>query len=63
MLTGKRIYESSGPADLMRMHVQAPVPDLPGELAVHQRLLARMLAKEPEDRFQSASDLCASITL
>jgi serine/threonine-protein kinase PpkA len=63
MLTGTRIYESSGPADLMRMHVQAPVPQLPPELAAHQRLLDRMLAKKPEDRFQSASDLCASITL
>jgi serine/threonine protein kinase len=63
MLTGRRIYESSGPADLMRMHVQAPTPILPDELAAHQRLLDRMLAKEPKDRYQSASDLCASITL
>jgi serine/threonine-protein kinase PpkA len=45
------------------MHVQAPVPQLPDELAAHQRLLNRMLAKEPQDRYQSASDLCASITL
>ena len=63
MLTGKRIYETSGPADLMRMHVQAPVPQLPEQLRAHQRLLDRMLAKEPQDRFQSASDLCGSITL
>jgi serine/threonine protein kinase len=63
MLTGTRIYESSGPADLMRMHVQAPVPQLPGELAAHQWLLGKMLAKAAEDRFQSAADLCASITL
>jgi len=63
MLTATRIYESAGPADLMRMHVQAAVPELPGELAAHQRLLNKMLAKEPQDRFQTASDLCASITL
>src|SRR3954467_10364345 len=63
MLTGTRIYESSGPADLMRMHVQAPVPQLPEELYTHQRLLSKMLAKEPLDRFQTASDLCATITL
>jgi serine/threonine-protein kinase PpkA len=63
MLTRTRIYESSGPADLMRMHVTAPVPRLPDALAAHQPLLDKMLAKEPKDRFQSASDLVGSITL
>jgi serine/threonine-protein kinase PpkA len=63
MLTRMRIYDTAGPADLMRMHVQAPVPRLPAELAAHQPLLEKMLAKEPKDRFQSASDLVASITL
>jgi serine/threonine protein kinase len=62
MLTGTKIYESAGPADLMRMHVTEPVPKLPAELAAHQPLLDRMLAKEPSERFQSASDLCASIS-
>src|SRR5512138_2041618 len=63
MLTSTRIYDSAGPADLMRMHVQAPVPQLPPALAAHQRLLDRMLAKDPAQRFQTARDLCASITL
>jgi serine/threonine-protein kinase PpkA len=47
----------------MRMHVTAPVPRLPDALAAHQPLLDKMLAKEPKDRFQSASDLVGSITL
>ncbi len=63
MLTGTKIYEEVGPADLMRMHVQAPPPQLPGELAAHQRLLDRLLAKQPADRFQSAAEVCATITL
>jgi serine/threonine-protein kinase PpkA len=63
MLTRTRIYDTAGPADLMRMHVTAPVPRLPEALAVHQPLLERMLAKEPSDRFQSAADLAATITL
>ena len=63
MLTRTRIYDTAGPADLMRMHVMAPVPRLPESLAVHQPLLERMLAKEPSDRFQSAADLAATITL
>src|SRR6185437_7029852 len=63
MLTRTRIYDTAGPADLMRMHVMAPVPRLPAALAVHQPILERMLAKEPSDRFQSAADLAATITL
>jgi len=63
MLTRTRIYESAGPADLMRMHVTAPVPRLPDALAMHQPLLDRMLAKKPDDRFQSTADLAASITM
>jgi serine/threonine-protein kinase PpkA len=63
MLTKTKIYESAGPADLMRMHVTAPTPRLPEKLAAHQPLLERMLAKEPQDRFQSASEVVASITL
>jgi len=63
MMTRTRIYESAGPADLMRMHVTAPVPRLPDALAMHQPLLERMLAKKPEERFQSAADLAASITM
>jgi len=63
MMTRTRIYESAGPADLMRMHVTAPVPRLPDALAMHQPLLDRMLAKKPEERFQSAADLAASITM
>ena len=63
MLTRQRIYADAGPADLMRMHVTAPPPQLPDTLAAHQPLLDRMLAKEPANRFSSASDLVASITL
>jgi serine/threonine-protein kinase PpkA len=63
MLTGTRIYEQAGPADLMRMHVTAPPPRLPDGLVSHQLLLDKLLAKEPNDRFQSASDVCATIML
>jgi serine/threonine-protein kinase PpkA len=53
----------AGPADLMRMHVTAPIPKLPEALAAHQPLLDRMLAKDANDRFKSAADLVGSITL
>jgi serine/threonine protein kinase len=63
MLTKTKIYETAGPADLMRMHVTAPAPQLPAPLAAHQPLLEKLLAKDPEKRFQSAADVVASITL
>ncbi|MNC93977.1 hypothetical protein D3C83_107230 [compost metagenome] len=63
MLTKRKIYDTSGPAELMRMHVSAPPPQLPEALAQHQPLLEKLLAKDPEKRFQSASDVVASITL
>src|SRR2546429_8099913 len=55
--TRTRIYESAGPADLMRMHVTAPVPRLPDALAAHHPPLHKMPAKEPKHRFPSPSHL------
>ena len=40
-------------------HREAPVPCLPGSLARFQPAIDRMLAKRPEDRFQSADDVLA----
>jgi serine/threonine protein kinase len=61
MLTGKRIYDSANPADLVRLHVSEPPSPLPEPLAAHQPLLDRLLAKRPEDRFQSAAEVCAAV--
>jgi serine/threonine-protein kinase PpkA len=63
MLTGHRIYEDANPAELITMHVSAPLPKLPSSLAHYQPTLDRLLAKKPEDRFQSAGELCGDITL
>ena len=63
MLTGTRIYEEANPAELIGLHVSAPPPKLPEEMAEHQPLLEKLLAKKPADRFQSAKELCSHITL
>ena len=63
MLTGQKLFGAVTPADLLRMHVSAARPILPEPHDVHQPLLDRLLAIEPEMRFESASDLCATITL
>jgi tRNA A-37 threonylcarbamoyl transferase component Bud32/ActR/RegA family two-component response regulator len=63
MLTGRRLYEAEGPAGLVYQHVQGSVPRLPTRLAGYQGILDRLLAKAPEDRFQSARELFAMIAI
>jgi serine/threonine-protein kinase PpkA len=63
MLTGQRMYESANSANVVNMHVNAPVPRLPERLAGYQGVLDRLLAKKPEDRFQSARELFGLIAI
>ena len=63
MMTGNKIYDHAHSADVIAMHVHAPVPQLTGMLSVHQPLLERLLAKNPEDRFQSAAEVIVEIGL
>ncbi len=61
MLTGKRPYTSETVAGLVYKHVHAPIPRLPRHCAHYQALIDGLLAKQPEDRFQSAKDLITGI--
>ena len=63
MLTGQKIFESASPQAVVNMHVNAPVPRLPERLAGYQPVLDRLLAKKPEDRYQSALELFAAIAI
>jgi eukaryotic-like serine/threonine-protein kinase len=63
MLTGRRLYEAEGPAGLVYQHVHGPVPRLPTRMAGYQGILDRLLAKAPEERFQSARELFAMIAI
>jgi serine/threonine protein kinase len=63
MLTGQKIYDSSNAATVVTMHVNAPIPRLPQRLGGYQPILDRMLAKQPEHRFQSARELFATIAI
>lgn len=61
MLSGKPPF-TGAPRDVMRMHVEAPVPDLVPRAgyAVSDALLAvieRALRKEPDHRFRSAAEM------
>ncbi len=61
MLTGKPPFTASNAPALAYQHVNAPVPRLPQRVAGYQGIVDRLMAKRPEDRFQSARELFAYI--
>lgn len=63
MLTGRQMFESASPADLVMLHVSGVVPPLPPRLAGYQPIVDRLIAKDPSKRFQSARELFATIAI
>ena len=63
MLTGHKLWGDEGPAGLVYMQVHGEIPLLPARLAGYQTIIDRLLAKRPEDRFQSARELFATIAV
>lgn len=61
MLTGRRPFEAGSPVQVLELHRTAPIPRLPAALRWAQRLLDRLLAKRPEDRFDSADTLISAV--
>ncbi|MGE0384525.1 MAG: protein kinase [Gammaproteobacteria bacterium] len=61
MLTGRKAYKADTPAGVVYMHVHADIPRLPPAQARYQPLVDRLLAKNPQDRFQTASELVVNL--
>jgi len=57
MLTGKKPYRADTAMGIIYLHAQAPVPLLSTRLAKYQVLINMMLAKDPDDRLQSAAEV------
>ncbi|WP_307834548.1 diguanylate cyclase [Paractinoplanes lichenicola] len=60
-LTGRLPFEAADVGELLRQHLVAPVPELPG---VHPALAAvvhRLLAKDPDDRYPGPAALLADL--
>ena len=57
MLTGVKPFVAKTPSALIEQHIHADIPRLEGNLAVYQPIVDRMLAKHPDDRYQSADEL------
>ena len=54
MLTGQKPFDSTGIAELIGQHLKAPIPRLPDKLAEYQPLVDGMMAKNPDQRLQTA---------
>ena len=60
MLTGNKPYQANDSFAVALKHVNDPLPTLPPPLSRFQTLIDRMMAKKPEERFDSAEDLIAA---
>ena len=57
MLTGRKPYHAASAQALLNMHVNDPVPLLPAPLQHLQPVLQRMMAKQRDERYESAQAL------
>jgi len=57
MFTGMKPYDASTARELLALHVNAKVPQLPQHLQRFQPLLDKMMAKDPAKRYASATEL------
>lgn len=57
MLTGRKPFTGGSAMEVLQQHVNSPAPRLPLSLARHAPLLARLLAKNREERFNTADEV------
>jgi serine/threonine-protein kinase len=60
MLTGKKPFEAESPVELLRLQMSAPAPRLVG-FGPLEEIVARALAKSPNDRFPTALAFAAAL--
>jgi eukaryotic-like serine/threonine-protein kinase len=62
MLTGHKPYTGSTAMEVIYKHKRAELPEVAPQFAIYDGLLRRLLAKSPDDRFQSARELLRMIS-
>jgi DNA-binding NarL/FixJ family response regulator len=61
MLTGAKPYLGASAVEVLQQHVNGPMPQLSPVFAQHQPLLESMMAKDRNERFESADALLESL--
>jgi len=65
LLTGRAPYDSTSDRDIMKMHVTAPIPDprefVPSLPAAVFRFLEKAMAKDPDQRYQTAPEFIEAL--
>ena len=61
MLVGAKPYMAENPMAIVYLHRKSPMPRLPEHLSGYQPTLDRLLAKTPDERFDSARDVEAAL--
>ncbi len=57
MLTGSLPYQGEEAVTIALKHISAPIPKLPLQYLAYQKVLDKLLAKDPEQRFQRGRDV------
>ncbi|MFK7856711.1 MAG: serine/threonine protein kinase [Granulosicoccus sp.] len=61
MLCGEKPYQAKDQMGLMLQHVNDPVPTLPDSEKKYQKLISKLMAKEPDDRYQDHHTVLAEM--
>ena len=61
MLTGKKAFHATSPGALVYQHLYADIPLLPDAHTRYQKIIAKTLAKDPEDRYNNADELIEAL--
>lgn len=61
MLTGSVPFQGDEAVAIAIKHISAPVPRLPRQYQIYQKIIDKLLAKDPEQRFQRGRDLVEAI--
>jgi tRNA A-37 threonylcarbamoyl transferase component Bud32/DNA-binding NarL/FixJ family response regulator len=61
MLTHEKPYVADNPMAIIWQHAKAPVPTLTGAAATIQPVLARLMAKDPDARYETADEAAVAI--
>jgi len=62
MLTGRKPYTGATAMEVIYKHKRAELPEIAPEFADYEDILRRLLAKSPDDRFQSARALLDAVS-